>query len=220
MNSLPEVKFVEPLGEIEVCINLIHPLLSPLFYDKDNSFLRWCNKISEEAKESRTNVNKSRRPDAIIWTILQNHVGCNKGFGEVKITEGLKNKYGLVKDLVRLSRTFSKEAIGLNDTKCNMSPPSYWAGHIFFYAHTLLADGLYAMIELCDVVAPSCLSDLITFLSELDKLKLVYSIFVSSCKQLDEIETSWKRHTLDSPTFSQCVLKDTGKQPGGGNSWW
>jgi hypothetical protein len=70
-------------------------------------------------------------------------------------------------------------------------------------------DGLYAMVEICDVLAPSCLKDLLSFLSELDKLKLVYTIYNDSCIECEEkIDTSWKRPTLDSPTYNDYVSKN------------
>ncbi len=37
------------------------------------------------------------------------------------------------------------------------------------------------MVEIGNMLVPSCLGDLLMFLSEPDKLKLVYSVYKSSC---------------------------------------
>ncbi|KAI9267486.1 hypothetical protein EDC94DRAFT_600924 [Helicostylum pulchrum] len=62
--------------------------------------------------------------------------------------------------LCDLTRTgcFSKEAI---DTYCNYGTLGIHAVgfHINFYATTLLAEGLYLMLEICSIRLPSSLFD-------------------------------------------------------------
>jgi hypothetical protein len=79
-----------------------------------------ANKVTDESRKSDNNVNKQRRPDAVMAMLDQSKYGNSRGFGEVKKREALKDSYSLVRDLVRLC-IFSKESIDINGMKANLN---------------------------------------------------------------------------------------------------
>ncbi|KAI8080093.1 uncharacterized protein B0P05DRAFT_637074 [Gilbertella persicaria] len=202
VETLPNAKPTNKTGEIELCVANLNALVSNLFH-LHFSCLRWANQVTEESKATNEDVNQRKRPDAIISDLIQNHYTGSKGFGEVKVEEAKKDTYIITKDLVRLA-IFSKQAIDFDNMTGNINFQAVGT-LIKFYAESLIADGIYCMVEFAEIRAPSSKSDLLKFVDQFDTLQLISCAF-ETCQALnDKIPSFYKRQTLDSPAFKRYV---------------
>lgn len=134
----------------------------------------------------------------------QRRFNGSHGFGEVKTAEALSDNYCLTKDLIRLG-VFGKQAIDIYNMKATLLFQAI-GNHIFFYIQTLVKDGVYVMVEVDGIVIPLCLKDLTTFISQINTLKKIYTLYNDTCiVHPVPISIISKRTTLDSPSFSSYI---------------
>ncbi|ORX51912.1 hypothetical protein DM01DRAFT_1323768 [Hesseltinella vesiculosa] len=202
IEKLPKENFKDAVQEAEHCARFVDPILSGLFDDPENDvFFRWTSVINGEAKNDNTLT--AARPDSLITSMDGLYFGMSLGFAEMKPTTNTST-YFAAKDLVRLG-VFSKNSIDQNNLKGCLTIQVVGFKMTFFLT-TLLADGLYAMVELCTLTIPASLNDLSQFLACDDDLLSVVNCFHAWCSPLPEpLPTAHKRKSLDDSAFSEIV---------------
>ncbi|KAI7895865.1 uncharacterized protein EV154DRAFT_494002 [Mucor mucedo] len=100
VTKLPNFERLRPVGEMELTVNFLDPILSPIFHCPDkNKHLMWLNR-----KDENTLIF---RPDATTVAIPQKADIVTLGYVEVKPPDFDSNPELAFKDLVRLG-TFSR----------------------------------------------------------------------------------------------------------------
>ncbi|KAK4519941.1 uncharacterized protein ATC70_010185 [Mucor velutinosus] len=198
ITKLPLSKIDSRSGEINLCTNYLDPVLcSILNDDEDERLLQWPNTKAEDSK--------SKRPDAVVFNMLQNQYDTSVCYGEAKLEEAKKVPNMLVQDLLRLA-LFSKDTI---DTKRLSSCMSFQAvgQHIVFYLTSLKNDGLYIMSELADIYCPASIDDLLNFINCFDDLLKVMIAMDSINVDNDDQKKTYRRRSFDSPQFRAFLQK-------------
>ncbi|KAL9538392.1 hypothetical protein MBANPS3_010962 [Mucor bainieri] len=196
--KLPLSTIESKSGEINLCTNYLDPVLcSILNDDHDERLLQWPNTKVEDSK--------SKRPDAVVFSMLQNQYDTGVCYGEAKLEEAKKTPNMLVQDLLRIA-LFSKETI---DTKKLSSCLSFQAvgQHVVFYITSLQNDGLYIMSQLADINCPASIDDLLNFINCFDDLLAVMAAMDSISVDNDDRKKTYRRRSFDSPQFRAFLQK-------------
>lgn len=99
VTKLSNFERLSPVGEMELTVNFLDPILSPIFHCPDNKHLMWLNR-----KDENTAIF---RPDATTVAIQQKADTVTLGYVEVKPPEFKSNPELAFMDLVRLGTFFS-----------------------------------------------------------------------------------------------------------------
>ncbi|KAI8880732.1 hypothetical protein K501DRAFT_131570, partial [Backusella circina FSU 941] len=96
-----------------LCCHYLDPILFHLFTDSEKRYiLQWPN--------LKVNETGFKRSDAIVAEIVQQKLGCNVGYGEVKTDDAKKSDILLYRDIHRLG-SFAKDTIDLYDLSIYIS---------------------------------------------------------------------------------------------------
>ncbi|KAL9545990.1 hypothetical protein MBANPS3_006883 [Mucor bainieri] len=221
VQKLPFTPIAEPLGELELTTSYLDLLLFPLLTDFDqNTKLVWPNLLQKEARISSANVNQSKRPDAVIRYIHQHNYAEVRGFGEVKTKERIDEHYDLVRDLAVGSRltfylfTLAHDGIYVVVEICSVDVPNFGPQKpILQTKHRITANA----ISICRPERGKentllSLEDLPSFMTQLDDVMLVLSIYQTSCiKSATPLDATHERPTLESPAFHDYIDKHKSK---------
>lgn len=222
----------EKISEGTLVANIISPILRVFFHDASIHPTTWPNTSSSSAKVRKLandDPTRAKQPD-MIGNILNNGKFVHEMmYGEVT-GEGKNNteKKNLL-DLIRLG-IFMKESIDniLQNTCVNstvfawQSIVTKWTG----YFMTLIAPGIYLMVEVGSVELPRSFETCSTFLNGLDLLRTFQTAYEQTSKRVlkvinenkEEHENpkdvefiTWRRPTLGTPVFKK-ITKTTGSR--------
>lgn len=205
VEKLPPVEIMVPLGEIELTFSYADPALQHLVtnYHYDTKLI-WPNLTQKKSLLSNNNVNKSRRPDAVLRILDHRVYSPSRGFGEIKTKERTDEKFELTRDLVR-GIIFAKESIDISNMTGNIFFQVI-GNHFICYLITLEAEGIYTSVEICDLYLPMSLTDLPRYVTELSKLIQIQAIYENIYVQSEKtIDIQNKRTTLDKPIFRSYI---------------
>ncbi|CAO3623870.1 unnamed protein product [Cunninghamella blakesleeana] len=203
INKLPEDNLMEEVKEIELITKYLDPALQPLFDDLDDDIIfRWTSTSNPEAKNSTISISQ-RRPDSLINSLNDLHVGKSLGFGEVKAKYQSSNNFAIAKDLIRLG-VFSKNGIDVG--KLNGVITFQAAGlQVTFYITMLVANGLYMMLEIGYLKLPGSLHDLLSCVVHLSDVLDIVNIFYNECLSPPSFLESRKRSSISTPETNHIV---------------
>ncbi|CAO3653104.1 unnamed protein product [Cunninghamella blakesleeana] len=209
LENLPSHPIKNNVGEMELFSSYLDPVLRPIFTNnignKKSSF-RWFNEKLN---------NTSKRPDAVANLIDQSQWGPYNLFGEVKPVSSIDNTYNLVLDLIRLGH-FAKNSIDHSSMKCIICFQAIDTCILFFVV-SLLGDGLYVMYKIGKIYVPKCINDIVRYVSSLDILLDVQSIYNDLCIPIKDVE-ELKLHklnmktSLSTPEFDRIVCKNKNRK--------
>jgi hypothetical protein len=128
--------------------------------------------------------------------------GFSLGFAEIKHTTST-SKYLVSKDLIRLG-ILSKNSIDQHDLQGCLTIQVVGFQMIVFLT-TLLADGLYVMVEIGNITIPASIREIPQYLTNSDDIISILECFQSWCSPSPQPQPSFKRKSLDDESFARLV---------------
>jgi hypothetical protein len=119
--------------------------------------------------------------------------GFSLGFAEMKHTN--TSKYLASKDLIRLG-ILSKNSIDRHDLQGCLTIQVVGFQMIVFLT-TLLADGLYVMVEIGNITIPASIREIPQYFTNSDDIISILECFQSWCSPSPQPQPSFKRKRLD-----------------------
>lgn len=177
LNKLPNLQKLSPIGEMELTVNYLDPILSHLFHLPDsNKHLVWLNRQDENTKTCR--------PDANMVTVPQRSESITLGYIEVKPSDSSDLELSF-KDLVRLG-VFGNHLMlrKVNRKSMVIQCVGYT---VVVYLLTEFSKGITQMTEIFSMEIPKEISELGILLQKVDDLKRLLHIFEH------QLETSYKK---------------------------
>jgi hypothetical protein len=167
VQKLPNQERLSHVGEMELIVNFLDPILSPICHCPDkNKLLIWLNRQDEN-----TSV---LQPDAIMMATPQKTSDITLGYVEVKPDDSMSNSELAFVDLVRLGtfgralmlRKFNRKAIVIQCIGYN----------IVFYL-VLEQNGITVMADILKIDIPKNITEIGGLLQKVDDLKRIISLY-------------------------------------------
>ncbi|KAI8877587.1 hypothetical protein K501DRAFT_159736, partial [Backusella circina FSU 941] len=164
-------KFNKPIRESNLSCSYIHAVLNPLFTSPDcDRHLIWLN--------TQTVDECDKRPDFVV-----NHLedSCFIGpavVGDVKGEDRKEDTHSCLVDLIRIGIL---SGASINSNKYNGVIGVHVVGvQITFYIISLMSCGFYVMMEICSIALPKDLTELRSYVANMDELLPVIDYY-SKC---------------------------------------
>ncbi|RGB22392.1 hypothetical protein C1646_776154 [Rhizophagus diaphanus] len=220
IRSLPFDKIRNEPSELTLITNYLDRIMKEAFHDPDKYIVQWPNTALTESKIRKLDGSRTKQPDFVVSMNYQSRATNVIYVGEVSGPSEKNNVYKNCLDLVR---------IGIFMKDCIDSAISQGAGikilgfqciaySVDFYVLDLNGEGLYTMNHIAQISIPETIKGLFAFIDELHILLNIRDILVKSYDVLidklqnpgltpSELESSFKRKTLDTPEFKRLVSK-------------
>ncbi|KAI9315731.1 hypothetical protein BX666DRAFT_345518 [Dichotomocladium elegans] len=171
LNKLPEYGQRTAIGEQDLIINYIDPIVSPIFHQPVCSRLfRWLNREVENTE--------IWRPDGAMVLADQSSTEYAVGFCEVKSDDN-DGDIGAHEDLYRLA-ILCKDAMDKHQINAYMALQVV-GDTAMFYLFVRQPDATYVMFEFSRLRMPMSIKDLGPFAMKMDRLKQVSDAYQRHC---------------------------------------
>ncbi|KAG1136768.1 hypothetical protein G6F37_012578 [Rhizopus arrhizus] len=201
IEKLPNQALMDTIKETEHCQRYVEPILSGLFDDPEQEVLfRWTSVLNEEYNQDSS--ISSARPDSVMTRMDGLFFGFSLGFAEIKHTTST-SKYLVSKDLIRLG-ILSKNSIDQHDLQGCLTIQVVGFQMVVFLT-TLLADGLYVMVEIGNITIPASIREIPQYLTNSDEIISILECFETWCSPSPQPQPSFKRKSLDDESFARLV---------------
>ncbi|ORE05957.1 hypothetical protein BCV72DRAFT_305977 [Rhizopus microsporus var. microsporus] len=177
VTKLPNFERLSPVGEMELTVNFLDPILSPIFHCPDNNkHLMWLNR-----KDENTAIF---RPDAATVAIQQKTDTVTLGYVEVKPPDFESSPELAFMDLVRLG-TFSRRLM-LRKNNRKVIVVQCIGYHMVFYLVSAFTEEITQLAEILSVDVPKEIGQIGCLLQKVDDFKRLSLLYEH------QIETRYK----------------------------
>lgn len=177
VTKLPNFERLSPVGEMELTVNFLDPILSPIFHCPDNNkHLMWLNR-----KDENTAIF---RPDAATVAIQQKADTVTLGYVEVKPPDFESNPELAFMDLVRLG-TFSRRLM-LRKNNRKVIVVQCIGYHMVFYLVSAFTEEITQLAEILSIDVPKEIGQIGCLLQKVDDFKRLFLLYEH------QIETRYK----------------------------
>lgn len=168
VTKLPNFQRLSPVGEMELTVNFLDPILSHVFLCPDSSkHLVWLNR-----KDDNTTVC---RPDATMVALPQKAENVTLGYVEVKPLDVQSNPELAFIDLVRLG-TFARSLM-LRKSNRKVLVIQCVGYTMVFYLVSEHSDGITQMVEILTIDVPKEITEIGGLLQKIDDLKRLFLLY-------------------------------------------
>ncbi|KAG1138124.1 hypothetical protein G6F37_010805 [Rhizopus arrhizus] len=168
VTKLPNFERLSPVGEIELTVNFLDPILSPIFHCPDNNkHLMWLNR-----KDESTAIF---RPDAITVAIQQKADTDTLGYVEVKPPDFESNPELAFMDLVRLG-TFSRRLM-LRKNNRKVIVVQCIGYHLVFYLVSTFTEEITQLAGILSIDVPKEIGQIGCLLQKVDDFKRLFLLY-------------------------------------------
>lgn len=176
VQKLPNQERLSHVGEMELIVNFLDPILSPICHRPDkNKLLVWLNRQDEN-----TSV---LQPDAIMMATPQKTSDITLGYVEVKPDDSMSNPELAFVDLVRLG-TFGRTLMLRKSNRKAIVVQCI--GYTVVFYLVLEQNGITVMADILKVNIPKNITEIGGLLQKVDDLKRMISLY--AC----QIESKYK----------------------------
>ncbi|CEG70230.1 hypothetical protein RMATCC62417_06166 [Rhizopus microsporus] len=162
VTKLPKFQRLSSVGEMELIVNFLDPILSHIFHFPDsNKHLIWLNR-----QDDNTTVC---RPDATMVALPQKAESVTLGYVEVKLLDVQSNLELAFMGLVRLS-TFARSLM-LRKSNRKVLAIQCIGYTMVFYLVSEHSDGITQMTEILTIDVPKEITEINGLLQKIDDLK-------------------------------------------------
>ena len=163
--KLPNQERLSHVGEMELIMNFLYPILSPICHCPDkNKLLVWLNRQGEN-----TSV---LQPDAIMMATPQKTSGITLGYVEVKPNNPMSNTELAFVDLVRLG-TFGRSLMLRKSNR--KAIVIQCIGYTIVFYLLLEQNGITIMADILKINIPKNITEIGDLLQKVDVLKRIIS---------------------------------------------
>lgn len=194
VQKLPNQQRISPIGEMELIVNYLNPILSAFCHCPDKSkLLFWLNRQDE--------YTSVLQPDATMVTTPQKTSAITMRYVEAKPNDALSNPELAFVDLVRLG-TFGLNLVLKKSTKKAVVIQHY--------------NGITIMADILNISIPKYITEIAALLHKVDDIIRLASLY--TC----QIECRYKRAALedDMTSMMENVKPNRRKQRLGSFSWY
>lgn len=186
IERLPQKKYNYIIQESHLSSTFVDALIRPLIESPDNDlFLVWSNlKVQEDCAE---------RPDLSGLALVESQFKNIICVGEVKGEDRIADNHSTLSDLMKIG-CFSKDAIDKYGNKGILGVHVVGL-QVTFYVTTLIAEGLYVMLEFCSIRLPSCIYDMKGFIANVEDLFPIKNVF-EECMEHNESLHHYRKNGL------------------------
>lgn len=168
VSKLPNFQRLSPVGEMELTVNFLDPILSHVFHCPDsNRHLVWLNR-----KDDNITVC---RPDAAMVALPQKTENVTLGYVEVKPLDVQSDPELAFIDLVRLG-TFARSLM-LRKSNRNVLVIQCVGYTMVFYLVSEHSEGITQMVEILAMDVPKEITEIGGLLQKIDDLKRLFSLY-------------------------------------------
>jgi hypothetical protein len=168
VTKLPNFERLSPVGEMELTVNFLDPILSHVFHCPDsNKHLIWLNRQDENTTVCR--------PDAIMVALPQKAENITLGYVEVKPLDVQSDPELAFMDLVRLG-TFARRLM-LRKSNRKVIVIQCVGYTMVFYLVSEHSDGITLMAEILTIDVPKEISEIGGVLQKVDDLKRLFLLY-------------------------------------------
>lgn len=168
VTKLPNFQRLSPVGEMELTVNFLDPILTHIFHCPDsNKHLVWLNR-----QDDNTTVC---RPDATMVALPQKAENVTLGYVEVKPLDAQSDPELAFMDLVRLG-TFARSLM-LRKSNRKVLVIQCVGYTMVFYLVSEHSDGITQMAEILTIDAPKEITEVGGLLQKIDDLKRLFLLY-------------------------------------------
>ncbi|KAG1441163.1 hypothetical protein G6F56_011608 [Rhizopus delemar] len=180
VQKLPNQERLSHVGEMELIVNFLDPILSPIYHRPDkNKLLVWLNR-----QDDNTSV---LQPDAIMMATPQKTSDITLGYVEVKPDDSMSNPELAFVDLVRLG-TFGRTLMLRKSNR--KAIVIQCIGYTIVFYLMLEQNEITIMAEILKINVPKNITEIVGLLQKIDDLKRMMSLY--AC----QIESEYKNARL------------------------
>ncbi|KAI9022192.1 hypothetical protein CLU79DRAFT_719170 [Phycomyces nitens] len=168
VTKLPNFERLSPVGEMELTVNFLDPILSPIFHCLDNNkHLMWLNR-----KDENTAIF---RPDATTVAIQHKADTVTLGYVEVKPPDFESNPELAFMDLVRLG-TFSRRLM-LRKNNRKVIVVQCIGYHMVFYLVSAFTEEITQLAEILSIDVPKEIGQIGCLLQKVNDFKRLFLLY-------------------------------------------
>ncbi|KAI9324584.1 hypothetical protein BD770DRAFT_335016, partial [Pilaira anomala] len=168
VTKLPNLQRLSPVGEMELTVNFLDPILSHVFHCPElNKHFIWLNR-----KDDNT---ATCRPDATMVALPQKAENVTLGYVEVKPLDVQSDLELAYMDLVRLG-VFARSLM-LKKANRRVLVVQCIGYTMIFYLVSEHSYGITTMAELLTIDVPKCISEIGGLLQKVDDLKRLFLLY-------------------------------------------
>ncbi|KAG1520428.1 hypothetical protein G6F45_009383 [Rhizopus arrhizus] len=168
VTKLPNFQRLSPVGEMELTVNFLDPILTHIFHCPDsNKHLVWLNR-----QDDNTTVC---RPDATMVALPQKAENVTLGYVEVKSLDAQSDPELAFMDLVRLG-TFSRSLM-LRKPNRKVLVIQCVGYTMIFYLVSEHSDGFIQMVEILTIDVLKEITEIGGLLQKIDDLKRLFLLY-------------------------------------------
>ncbi|KAG1085726.1 hypothetical protein G6F42_021274 [Rhizopus arrhizus] len=155
LECIPLVKTKEMIRESNLSCSYVHSILNPVFTCPErNELLVWSN--------IQILPNNSMQPDFVVNSLVNSYYSGPCVVGDIKGCDRQEDSHDCLVDLIRIGMV---SADSINKNEYDGVIGVHVVGlQVTFYITTLMANGIYVMMEICSVTLPRDATELRSYL--------------------------------------------------------
>ncbi|GAN03601.1 hypothetical protein MAM1_0044d03056 [Mucor ambiguus] len=194
IESIPLVKTKETVRESNLSCSYVHSVLNPLFTcPETNKFLVWSN--------IQMLPENSMQPDFVVNNLVRSRYSGPCVVGDIKGCDRQDDAYDCLVDLIRVGM-MSVDSINKNEYD-GVVGVHVVGMQLTFYITTLMANGLYVMLEICSIALPRDSTEIRSYVANMEDLLQVVQYY-GSCTEC--VDPEWLRDNKKAVVHESLFL--------------